>query len=91
VDPAHLNYFNPVSLTWLFERCSFEVVELLTPGRLDAEIVRKRTMAGMYDLSTQPFLRQILVDEWERVGQAFQKFLADNLLSSHMWIVGRRR
>jgi len=37
------------------------------------------------NLSTQPFLQQILIDEWDRVGGAFQQFLADNQLSSHMW------
>jgi len=91
VDPEHLNYFHPASLTLLIERCGFSAIELLTPGRLDAEIVRKRTMGGLFDLSGQPFLKQILLDEWDRLGPVFQTFLADNLLSSHMWIVARRK
>ncbi len=91
VDPEHLNYFHPPSLSLLYQRCGFEVVQLGTPGRLDAEIVRKRTLAGLHDLSSQPFLEQVLLRDWERVGAAFQTFLADNSLSSHMWIAGRKR
>jgi SAM-dependent methyltransferase len=91
VDPEHLNYFHPASMSALYERCGFEVVDLRTPGRLDAEIVRKRTLAGLHDLTDQPFLAQVLLRDWERVGAAFQVFLAANLLSSHMWIAGRRR
>ena len=91
VDPEHLNYFHPASLSLLYRRCGFEVVELGTPGRLDAEIVRKRTLAGLYDLSIQPFLEHVLLREWERLGTAFQAFLASNSLSSHMWIAGRKR
>ncbi len=91
VDPEHLNYFHPASLSLLYERCGFEVLELRTPGRLDAEIVRKRTLAGLHDLTGEPFLEQVLLREWDRVGHAFQDFLATNLLSSHMWIAGRRR
>ncbi len=91
VDPEHLNYFHPTSLSLLFQRCGFDVVELGTPGRLDAEIVRKRTLAGLHDLSAEPFLEQVLLRDWERLGGPFQDFLAANLLSSHMWIAGRRR
>lgn len=91
VDAEHLNYFNPDSLAALLDVCGFDVVERQTPGRLDAELVRKRALAGEIDLAAQPFLRQVLLDDWERVGEAFQDFLAENGLSSNMWLVGRRR
>jgi 2-polyprenyl-3-methyl-5-hydroxy-6-metoxy-1,4-benzoquinol methylase len=91
IDHEHLNYFNPNSLTHLAQECGFDVLEVLTPGKLDAELVRKKHLSGEYDLSSQPFLKQILVDEWERVGEAFQQFLADNRLSSHMWLVARNK
>jgi len=91
VDVEHLNYFHPDSLSLLFAECGFEVLETLTPGKLDAELVRKKVLAGDMNLSAQPFLQQILMDEWERVGGAFQQFLADNHLSSHMWLVARKR
>jgi 2-polyprenyl-3-methyl-5-hydroxy-6-metoxy-1,4-benzoquinol methylase/predicted RNA-binding Zn-ribbon protein involved in translation (DUF1610 family) len=88
VDAEHLNYFHPGSLAALLERCGFDVLEVLTPGRLDAELVRKRALAGEVEL--EPFLRRVLIDEWERLGEPFQRFLAEHGLSSNMWIVGRR-
>lgn len=89
--PNHLNYFHPASLSRLLNDCGFEVLETSTPGRLDAELVRKKALSGEFDLSTHPFLKQVLIDEWERVGVCFQKFLADNGLSSNMWLAARKR
>ncbi len=91
VDVEHLNYFHPASLAHLLTECGFEVVETLTPGQLDAELVRNKVIAGEFDLSAQPFLQQMLIDEWERMGGAFQRFLAENRLSSHMWLVARKK
>lgn len=90
VDTEHLNYFSPASLSRLVEECGLEVIEVQTPGRLDAELVRKKALSGEFDISNQPFLRQILVEEWERLGEKFQDFLSSNLLSSNMWIVARK-
>jgi len=91
IDIEHLNYFNPDSFSCLFSKCCFETLEVLTPGKLDAELVRKKVIDGEFSLSGQPFLKQVLVDDWERLGSLFQKFLADNLLSSHMWAVARKQ
>ena len=90
VDVEHLNYFHPASLSHLVEKCGFEVLEVLTPGRLDAELVRKKILAGEVDVSMQPFLKRVLIDEWELLGDKFQLFLAENLLSSHMWLVAKK-
>lgn len=90
VDAEHLNYFHPDSLSRLVTDLGFEVLEVSTPGRLDAELVRKQALAGQIDLSGQPFLRQVLLDRWEEVGEGFQHFLAEHRLSSHMWLVARR-
>jgi len=90
VDHEHLNYFHPASLSHLVTQCGFEVLEALTPGKLDAELVRKKILTGELDVSSRLFLEQVLVDEWERVGDNFQRFLADNLLSSHMWVIARK-
>ena len=90
VDSEHLNYFHPSSLSHLLAECGFKVLEVQTPGSLDAELVRKKALAGEFDISAHPFLRQILLDEWERIGDAFQQFLAANGLSSHMSIVAQK-
>ena len=91
VDAEHVNLFNPASLTRLLDRCGFEVLEATTPGRLDAEFVHDAAVRGEIDLSANPFLQRVLVDEWDRLGWPFQQFLAANTLSSHMWIAARRR
>ncbi|MCH8005195.1 MAG: class I SAM-dependent methyltransferase [Planctomycetes bacterium] len=90
VQPEHINLFHPDSLRGLVERCGLDVIEVTTPGRLDAELVRKAVLAGDFDLSGQCFLRRVLRDEWERLGGPFQEFLAQNGLSSHMWLMARK-
>lgn len=89
VDTEHVNLFNPRSLEMLLQRCGFDVLELDTPGRLDAELVRETVTkdgAGQLDA----FLRRVLVDEWETLGAPFQKFLAANRLSGHMRVLARK-
>jgi 2-polyprenyl-3-methyl-5-hydroxy-6-metoxy-1,4-benzoquinol methylase len=91
VDNEHLNYFTPSSLAQLVSSCGLDVLETLTPGALDAELVRKHVLDGSLNLSNQPFLGHVLVDAWESVGDRFQSFLADSGLSSHLWLVARKR
>lgn len=88
--PNHLNYFHPRSLSHLLRRCGFEVIEVMTPGKLDAELVRKRILSNELDVSSHPFLKYVLIDQWEATGEAFQRFLADNGLSSHLWMVASK-
>lgn len=90
VDHEHLNYFNPQSLSILLTNCGYEVLESFTPGKLDAELVRNKVLEGKYDVSGQPFLRQILLDNWEDQGEGFQKYLINQGLSSNMWLVARK-
>jgi len=89
VDPEHVNLFNPGSLRRLVEECGFEFLETGTPGKLDAELVRKAVLDGRHP-QAGPFLRRVLVEEWERLGGPFQEFLAAQGLSSHMWLAARR-
>jgi hypothetical protein len=44
----------------------------------------KKALAGVFDISSQAF------DRWDESGAPFQQFLAENKLSSHMWIVARK-
>jgi hypothetical protein len=90
IDPEHINLFNPKSLSLLVRSCGFEVLEVSTPGRLDAEFVRTAALEGKFDLSGNPFLKRVLIDEWDALGWPFQQFLAANGLSSHMWLAARK-
>jgi 2-polyprenyl-3-methyl-5-hydroxy-6-metoxy-1,4-benzoquinol methylase len=91
VDVEHINLFNPESLTRLLDNSGFEVIDCRTPGRLDAELVRNAMLAGELDPTAHSFLRHILLDAWEETGPAFQDFLAENRLSSHMLVAARKR
>lgn len=90
VDHEHLNYFNPGSLSTLLRRVGLEVLETFTPGLLDAELVRNKVLEGEFDLSAQPFLKKVLMDEWEQHGQVFQNLLIAQGLSSNLWVVARK-
>lgn len=90
VDHEHLNYFNAGSLSRLLSSCGLQVLESFTPGQLDAELVRNKVLEGEYSLDGQPFLKDVLLDGWERHGAAFQEFLVRQGLSSSLWIVARK-
>ncbi len=85
IDHEHINMFHLDSLERLLKSSGFKLVEKSTPGQLDAEIVRKMILSGKYNPA--PFFKQVLIDNWDNCGNAFQKFLSENNLSSHMWIV----
>jgi hypothetical protein len=87
----HLNYFNPASMELLFNRYGFDVINVETPGKLDADIVRNMFLQGNLKKQDNPFLHQILVENWDACGDSFQAFLANNKLSSHMWTVARKK
>jgi SAM-dependent methyltransferase len=87
---AHINMFHPASLSLLLERCGFVVREVSTPGRLDADLVRQKILAGSFNVDDQPFLKRVLVEDWERLGEPFQAFLRDNGLSSNMMVTATK-
>lgn len=90
VDHEHLNYFNPHSLAKLLEANNLKVLESFTPGLLDGSLVRNKILSEEFDVSKQPFLKKLLIDDWEIYGQPFQEFLVQQGLSSNMWMVARK-
>ncbi len=91
IVPEHLNYFHPKSISLLLENCGFEVLNIETTGKLDTQLVRKKALSGVISLDNNPFLQQVLVDDWKIYGESFQQWLVTNGLSSSMSIVARKK
>ena len=87
--PHHLNFISPRGISSLLARCGLEEVKFLTPGRIDVDIVRN-ALADDPETVTDPFLRHLLVEGSTETRDAFQKFLSDRQLSSHMWSLARK-
>lgn len=89
----YVHVFNPGSLKTLLEKKGFEVVDIATPGILDVDLVRQKFAAASEEelAGSSPWLKNLLLKGDEQTLDAFQKFITDNLLSSHLWIVGRKK
>jgi 2-polyprenyl-3-methyl-5-hydroxy-6-metoxy-1,4-benzoquinol methylase len=91
ISPNHLNFFHPESVAYLLEKNGFEIVEITTPGKLDVELVSKKVESGEVDLGKQTFLKEVVLSKNDKIKTDFQKFLADNLMSSHMSVLAKRK
>lgn len=86
--PYHLNFLSKSGMETLFSKAGFDEVEIRTPGRLDVEIVEKSIERGI-EAELSRFEKLILSRD-EDTKAAFQKFLAEYGLSSHVWIIAKR-
>ena len=85
--PHHINFLSIDGFEKLFSRLGLENVEVITPGKLDVDIVRNAALEDPNILEGNRFLKEILRSQERR--NAFQSFLVDNKLSSHAWVMGR--
>ncbi len=85
---THLTLFNPTSITILLERNGFSVLTVETPGLLDVSLLQEAWKSGVQEGS--PFLQHMLTKTTSGVAENFQRFLRENALSSHMWVVARK-
>ncbi|MBQ1497299.1 MAG: class I SAM-dependent methyltransferase [Sphingomonas sp.] len=86
--PHHINFLSVAGFERLFARAGLADVAVTTPGQLDVDIVRNAAAKDPTILDGQRFLSELLADDGRAA--AFQRFLADNRLSSHCWVIGRR-
>ena len=86
MPPFHLNFLSRRGMETLFAKAGFDEVEVLTPGRLDVEIVRKSIERGVVPENISRF-EALLLSQGDDTLAEFQKFLADRKLSSHVWIL----
>jgi len=91
--PQHLNYFSKKGIRILFEKSGFSIIEILTPGKLDVELVKLKVEKNPAILKNNIFLKNAFFSEYadENIQQKFQEFISNSGLSSHMWIVAKRK
>jgi len=91
MGPNHLNFFHQASLRGLFEEEGFKTLEILTPGKLDVDIVRNKILEGKLNKGKLPFLGELIKSDFQGFNKKFQKFLQDNCLSSNMLGVFKKK
>lgn len=87
--PHHLNFPGRRGMRALMDRLGLREVLFTTPGVLDVDIVRN-AMRDDGAIVSDPFLHRLMTECDEDQRDAFQKFLTDNGLSSHMLVVVQR-
>lgn len=85
--PHHINFFSKLGFEKLFSRIGLIEIEVVTPGKLDVDIVRNYGLQNPTLFLEQPFLKDLVMNN--QVGMEFQDFLVRNCLSSHAWVLGR--
>jgi SAM-dependent methyltransferase len=86
--PHHINFLSKVGFVELFKLAGLVDLEIITPGELDVDIVRNAARLDPSIIAGQPFLNKLLSDDV--VAAAFQNFLVNHGLSSHVWVIGRK-
>lgn len=87
--PHHLNFLSRRGVEIVLQRAGLDLLEFETPGKLDLDIVANALRADP-SATSDAFARHLALDAPSETQAAFQRFLADNGLSSHMWILARR-
>jgi len=85
--PHHLNFLSIEGFKSIFDNNNFEIINIFTPGKLDTDIV-KNTLSSK-EIQKDKFLSKIFSNS--SIEKSFQRFLSNNCLSSHVWIVARKR
>lgn len=89
--PEHIQYFNPHSIKVLLEKVGFEIVDISTPGILDAEIIKRQRNEKQFELNgANEFLDFMYQQNDAEIEKNFQDFLQKSNLSSHMLVFARK-
>ncbi len=81
--PQHINFMSPMGMTDILSHLDFTNIEISTPGQLDVDILCKNSN---YISST--FFQTIISKLTEAEKSSVQNWLSNNLLSSHMLVIG---
>lgn len=85
--PVHLNFFNLNSMKIVLEQCGFEIVEAITPGKLDWNIVEESSLRG--EIKLNRFWEQVIESD-EATKEGLQNWISRNNFSSHMQIIAKK-
>jgi len=88
--PENINIFSIEGIKILLEKSGFEIIELSTPGQLDLELI-KNAMKHDENLAIPRFISYLIKNRDENAHRAFQNFLQEFHLSSHLRIVARKK
>lgn len=91
VDVEHLTLFNPDSIQRLLESIGFTRINIETPGILDTDIVKNRLEKKPELQNKDPFITHMLVKNFDRYGQSFQKYLIENKLSGNLMVTAQKK
>lgn len=89
IDHEHLNYFNPSSIKILLKKSGYKALEVFTPGKLDIDIVESY-VNNKSVIIKDPFYQKIFNKKNQKLKDNFQDFVANNNLSSSMFIVAKK-
>jgi len=86
--PHHINFHSVKGFELLFQRAGLIDVNITTPGQLDVDIVNNFVQSNPNALKNNRFLISLLADNDK--SEKFQRFLSENKLSSHAWVLGKK-
>lgn len=84
--PHHINLLSVTGYQKLIKRAGLTCIEITTPGKLDVDIVNN-TLNENPEIEVSPFIRRLVTESDAGTREAFQTFLAEHRLSSHIRIL----
>lgn len=86
---THIHLFNPYSLAKLLKSIGFKIIDLITPGILDVDLVEREYKKSEIS-SHHSWLANFILNADTQQKDNLQKFLLDNKQSSHMWVIAEK-
>ena len=87
--PYHINFISVEGFYALFKLAGFSEVEVITPGKLDLDIVLNNLQEDKLQSSGLNFLN-IINKRGQSTKDLFQQFLRDANMSSHIWVIAKK-